>query len=271
MDQIRIKELEVFAKHGVLPEENVLGQKFLVDAIIYTNTRTAGKSDDLKESINYAEVCQCITGFMQEHTYKLIEAVAEEIAHMLLMRFEKIEKIELEIKKPWAPIGLPVENVSVRIQRGWHRAYIAFGSNMGDKKAYLDQALESLEKLDGCIVEKVSDWITTEAYGGVEQDDFLNGAALIRTLLAPHELLNELHKIENAAGRERKVHWGPRTLDLDILFYDKLIMEETDLVIPHPDLENRLFVLDPMMQLSPYYRHPVTGESIAKMREKLLA
>lgn len=269
MDQIRIRELEVFARHGVLPEENRLGQKFLLDVLIDTETREAGKTDDITKSIDYAKVCRSITDFMQEHTYKLIEAAAEEIAEMLLLTYDKIQSVEIELKKPWAPIGLPVETVSVRIKRGWHKAYIALGSNMGDKKAFLDGALDSIGKIKECQLLAVSDWIETEAYGGVEQDDFLNGVAAVRTILPPYALLEELQRIEKEAGRERKIHWGPRTLDLDILFYDKLIMEEEKLVIPHPDLQNRCFVLDPMMQLAPYYRHPVTGESIKEMWEKL--
>lgn len=269
MDQIRIRELEVFARHGVLPEENRLGQKFLLDVLIDTETREAGKTDDITQSIDYAKICRSITDFMQEHTYKLIEAAAEEIAEMLLLNYDKIQSVEIELKKPWAPIGLPVETVSVRIKRGWHKAYIALGSNMGDKKAFLDGALDSIGKIKGCQLLAISDWIETEAYGGVEQDDFLNGVAAVRTILPPYALLEELQRIEKEAGRERKIHWGPRTLDLDILFYDKLILEEEKLVIPHPDLQNRCFVLDPMMQLAPYYRHPVTGESIKEMWEKL--
>lgn len=270
MDQIRIRELEVFARHGVLPEENRLGQKFLLDVLIDTETREAGKTDDIMKSVDYAKVCRSITDFMQEHTYKLIEAAAEEIAEMLLLSYDKIQRVEIELKKPWAPIGLPVETVSVSIKRGWHMAYIGLGSNMGDRKAYLDGALDKIGKIRGCQLTAVSDWIETEAYGGVEQDDFLNGAAAVRTFLTPQELLKELQRIEKEAGRERKIHWGPRTLDLDILFYDKLISEEENLIIPHPDLQNRTFVLEPMMQLAPYYRHPVSGESIKEMWSKLV-
>ncbi len=270
MDQIRIRELEVFARHGVLPEENRLGQKFLLDVLIDTDTREAGKADDIAKSIDYAKVCRSITDFMQEHTYKLIEAAAEEIAEMLLLTYDRIQNVEIELKKPWAPIGLPVETVSVCIKRGWHMAYIGLGSNMGNKKVYLEGALESIRQIKGCRIEAVSDLIETEAYGGVEQDDFLNGVAALRTILPPETLLEELQRIEKEAGRERKIHWGPRTLDLDILFYDKLILEEEKLILPHPDLQNRRFVLEPMMQLAPYYRHPVSGESIKEMWSKLV-
>ena len=85
----------------------------------------------------------------------------------------------------------------------------------------------------------------------------------------PQQLLEALHEIENEAGRERSVHWGPRTLDLDILFYEKKVMETENLVIPHPDLENRRFVLEPMAELAPAFRHPVTGRSVTALLREL--
>ena len=140
---------------------------------------------------------------------------------------------------------------------------------MGDREGYLSGALEAMKAHPLMEVKKVSDRIITKPYGGVEQEDFLNGAAEIETILEPEELLEELHKIENAAGRERILRWGPRTLDLDILFYDKIKMENEKLVIPHPDLENRRFVLEPMASIAPYLRHPVTGKSMKQLLGEL--
>ena len=97
----------------------------------------------------------------------------------MLDRFPLVKRIDLEIEKPWAPIGLPLESVSVEISRGWHQAFIALGSNMGDKKKYLDDAVKAMDDLDGCRIVTVADYIETEPYGGVEQDDFLNSALLM--------------------------------------------------------------------------------------------
>lgn len=85
-----------------------------------------------------------MTSFLQEHTYQLIEAAAEHLTEELLLTFPLLQGISVELKKPWAPVGLPLDTVSVKIERFWHRAYIALGSNLGDKKAYLDMAVESL-------------------------------------------------------------------------------------------------------------------------------
>lgn len=269
MDQIKIENLEVFAKHGVFPEENVLGQKFLVTAVLYTDTRYAGKTDDLTASIHYGEVSQFIDKYMKEHTYQLIERVAESLAQELLLRTVNLEKIELEVKKPWAPVGLPLESVSVKIARQWHTAYIALGSNMGDKQKYLDDAVRALDACRGCKVEKTSSWLVTPPYGVTEQDDFLNGCLKLRTLLSPQELLEVLNRIEQDAGRERIIHWGPRTLDMDIIFYDDLIVETDTLCIPHVEMHKRDFVLKPLHEIAPYKHHPGNGKTVREMLEEV--
>lgn len=267
MDQIVIENLKVFAYHGVYPEENEKGQNFYVNAILETDTRKAGILDDLDLSTNYGEVCMFLNNYLKEQTYKLIEAVAENAAGALLLRFPLVRRVTLEIRKPEAPIELPFESVSVKIFRGWHKVYLSCGSNVGDKKAHLDGAVKALQADVKCRVLRVSDWIVTAPYGGVEQDDFLNGAIELETLYTPEMLLEKLHEIENLHGREREIHWGPRTLDLDILLYEDCIMYTDDLIIPHADMQNRYFVLKPLAQIAPYERHPLLDQSIGRMYE----
>lgn len=271
MDKIEIKKLEIFANHGVFPEENVLGQKFVISATLYTDTRKAGLTDELTASIHYGEVSHMITKFTKEHTYKLLEALAENLCQMLLQELPLLKMITLRIEKPWAPVALPLETVAVEITRRWHTAYVAFGSNLGDKKKFLDDGIQGLRTTPSCEVEAVSEYLVTEPYGGVEQDEFLNGVLKLRTLLTPEELLDRLHELEAAANRERIIHWGPRTLDLDILFYDNEIIDTPDLHIPHIDMENRDFVLKPMDEIAPYYRHPVLNKTIHQLLNELLA
>lgn len=268
-DEIRIENLVVFAHHGVYPEETRLGQKFLVSVTMFTDTRRAGRTDELSASTNYGEVSQFITSWMQENTCKLIEAVAERLAEALLGRYSLLAGVELEVKKPWAPVGLLLDTVSVKIERFWHTAYIALGSNLGDKKAYLDGAVQALRKTVGCQVEKVSSYLETEPYGGVEQDNFLNACLRLRTLLTPQELLDELHRIEQEAHRERLVHWGPRTLDLDLLLYDDEVFETDTLIVPHVEMHLRDFVLIPMAELAPNLRHPILQKTMTELVREL--
>ena len=238
MDIIRIDNLEVYAYHGVYDEEKEKGQYFYVNAELYTNTRKAGMNDDLDTSTNYGTVCDFIHDFMTKHTYDLIETVAEQLAQALLLEFKLVKSVLLEIRKPHAPIEKEFESVSVEIERGWHEAFVAFGSNLGDKEKFIDEAIEALSNLPQINIVAISDKIVTEPYGNVEQDVFLNGVMKIETLLPADELLQILQKVEEHAGRERKIHWGPRTLDLDIIFYDDDIISEDDLIVPHPDMKN---------------------------------
>lgn len=268
-DKIKIQNLEVFANHGVFPEENVLGQKFVVSAVLYTDTRKAGQTDELTASIHYGEVSAFIDRYLKEHTFQLLEKVAESLAEELLLQTKGLQKIRLEIKKPWAPVGLPLETVSVEIEREWHTAYIALGSNIGDSEAYLKEAIDKLDHLPTSRVEKVSSFLVTAPYGVTDQPDFLNGCLKLQTLLYPEELLRELNRIEQEAGRERIIHWGPRTLDLDILFYDNEIIDTVELHVPHIDMENRDFVLKPMVEIAPYLRHPVLNLTMEQLLKKL--
>ena len=268
-DQIHIENLEVFANHGVFPEETRLGQKFLISLTMYMDTRPAGSCDNLDLSVNYGEVSAFLTRWMQEHTCKLIETVAEQLCQALLETYPLLAGVSLEIKKPWAPVGLPLETVSVKIKRFWHRAYLGLGSNMGDKKKYLDDAVAALDRIPGCKVEKLSPYLVTAPYGGVEQDDFLNACLILKTTLPPQELLERMHEIEQAAHRERIIRWGPRTLDLDILLYDDLVMDSDDLVIPHVEMHLRDFVLRPLSQIAPNKRHPILGKTVTQMLKEI--
>ena len=269
LDEIRIRGLRIFAHHGVFPEETRLGQMFVVNAALYTSTRKGGLADSLEDTISYADVCLFLTEYLQRNTWKLLEAAVEHTCRALLLRFPLLQAVELELEKPSAPIPLPFDSVSVCVKRGWHRCFVALGSNMGDKKGYLDGAVEAL-KADPCIrVKRVSTYLVTAPYGGVEQEDFLNGAVELETLCTPEELLEVLHTIEQAAKRERLVHWGPRTLDLDILFYDDLVQDDPALTLPHPDMHNRDFVLRPMAELAPHFMHPLFRRTMAQLLNAL--
>lgn len=269
MDQIRIDNLEVYAHHGVFQEEKEKGQYFYVNAVLYTETRQAGLSDDLNFSTNYSEVCDFIVNEMQKNIYDLIESVAENLATQILLNFDRISQVDLEIKKPHAPMQLTFESVSVRISRSWHYVYLSLGSNMGDRRSFLKQGIDGLNSHEQIQLLQTADVLETAPYGNVEQDAFLNTAVQIRTLMTPKELLDYIHELESKAERVREIHWGPRTLDIDIVFYDKLIYEDSELIVPHVDMENREFVLKPLSQIAPNFRHPILGKTITQLLNEL--
>lgn len=269
MDQIIIENLQIYAYHGVYREENERGQNFYFNVVLETDTVTAGTLDNLQFSTNYGEICRFLDGFVKKHTYRLIETVAEKTAEAILLNFPLIRQVILEVRKPEAPVPLTFESISVKITRGWHRVYLSGGSNMGDRERHLREAAKSLQDDEKCRMLRMSDLIETPPYGGVEQDDFLNCVMELETLYTPKMLLEKLHETERAHGRERKVHWGPRTLDLDILLYEDCVMYTDELIIPHADMHNRRFVLEPLMQIAPYIQHPVLHKSVRQMYEEL--
>ena len=116
-DKIHIDGLEVFANHGVYAEERTLGQKFVVSLTLYTSLREAGRTDDLRASVDYGKVCHDVDDYLRDHTFKLIEAAAEGVAARLLSRYDALLGVRVHIEKPWAPIGLPLRTVAVEIER----------------------------------------------------------------------------------------------------------------------------------------------------------
>lgn len=269
MDHISVKRIEVFGSHGVLQEENSLGQKFVISVDMEVNTRKAGFSDRLEDAVNYADVAELIHKETRGQIFQLIERLAEHLAGQILLTFPLVNAVTVEVEKPWAPIQIPLETVSVKIHRRWHEVCLGLGSNMGDKRKNLDEALRLLAEDRNNQIIKVSDYIETEPVGGVEQDDFLNGAVLLRSLKTPEELLEQIGGIEKCLKRERMVHWGPRTIDVDILLYDREIIATESLVIPHPEMCRRMFVLEPLNQIAPYRIHPIRKCTIRELYEEI--
>ena len=269
MDKIYIRDLEFIGYHGVFEEEKKLGQKFYVSLELITNLRDAGLNDDILKTTHYGEVAKTVEKVFFSKKYDLIETLAEDIAREILLNFNLISKLKLEIKKPWAPVGIPLDNVAVEINRKWTEAYISLGSNMGNKKENLEKAISELSQVKDTFVTKKSEIIETEPFGYKEQDDFLNACVGIKTLLPARELLKELLAIEKRRGRERKIKWGPRIIDLDIIFYGKEVIEEDDLIVPHPYMEYREFVLKPLEEIIPNFVHPLLMKRVSTLRKEL--
>jgi 2-amino-4-hydroxy-6-hydroxymethyldihydropteridine diphosphokinase len=140
---------------------------------------------------------------------------------------------------------------------------LSLGSNLGWKKHHLKRAVRYLRLLG--TVRKLSRFYRTLPYGKTDQPDFLNCAASLETDLPPQTLLDSVHSIEDRMGRVRKEKWGPRKIDIDIVFYEDLVLDTPDLKIPHPDMQNRDFVLKPLMDICPEYVHPVLKKTIREL------
>lgn len=149
-------------------------------------------------------------------------------------------------------------------------AYIGLGSNIGDREEKLNGAFALLKQVNGVEVTSVSSYYNTAPEGYVQQPDFLNAAAEIVTALSAVELLQVCGCIEKELRRERIIRWGPRTIDLDILLYGDLIINEEYLTIPHPRMHERMFVLEPLNEIAPLAVHPVYGQTVHEIYQTLL-
>lgn len=268
MGKVIIDSLNCFGRHGVLNEENILGQRFFVSCEMETNFESAAENDDINNAVNYADVSNFISHYVKDNVFKLIETLASKLADELLINYN-IKSVYIKIEKPSAPIGLPLKTVAVSLSKKWNRVYLSIGSNLGNKKSYLDFAITALKENSKIKVNKISSYISTKPYGYTDQDEFLNGCIEIETIYSPHMLLNIINKIENNAGRKREIHWGPRTLDIDIILFENEIIHDSKLTIPHIDMKNRLFVLEPLSEIAPYAINPITNMSIKSMYENL--
>ena len=151
------------------------------------------------------------------------------------------------------------------------QAYIALGSNLGDRRATLDAALRLLAESPGVKIVRVSAFLDTAPVGKTDQPRFLNAVAQIETSLPPRRLLELLLALETQLGRVRTEHWGPRTLDLDLILYGQRIISEPDLVVPHPLMHERAFVLEPLAEIAPDAPHPVLKMTAAELLPRLSA
>jgi 2-amino-4-hydroxy-6-hydroxymethyldihydropteridine diphosphokinase len=149
------------------------------------------------------------------------------------------------------------------------KAFIGLGSNLGEREALIRMALDDIARLPGTRLVRASSLYDTEPVGEVDQPNFLNAVVQVDTELTARQLLWNLLLIERRLGRARSKRWGPRTIDLDLLLYGDLVVDEPDLKVPHPQLARRSFVLVPLVELDPLLLHPVTGETMLNHLSRL--
>ncbi|TGA96544.1 2-amino-4-hydroxy-6-hydroxymethyldihydropteridine diphosphokinase [Sporolactobacillus shoreae] len=268
-DKIILSQMSFYGYHGALPEENKIGQRFLVDAELEADLYAAGASDSLEQTINYAEVYGLVRDIVEGPVFKLIEAVAERIAEELLNTYSQAASCRIRVIKPDPPIAGHYESVAVEIERKRSTSYLGLGSNIDDREGFLKKALEALNTTKNTKVSRCSSIYETDPYGPIEQNNFLNMAVQIETLLPPEALLDEIRRIEQGLMRKRDVHWGPRTIDLDILLFDHYKINTEKLSLPHPEIKRRAFVLKPLADIAPHVVVPGINRSVIELWQGL--
>lgn len=225
--------------------------------MIEFDARLAGEKDDLDASVNYAIPIELVQRVITEEKHLLLERVATRICEDVLA-LEGVDAVNVVVRKLRPPVPQDISSTAVRLhrrrpdlvqfERPLATAFIALGSNLGEREENLRFAVEHLPGL-----RAVSSVYETDPVGGPDnQGPYLNMVAEIETRLDPFSLLGECRRIEAAAGRERKVRWGPRTLDLDVLLYGDVRIDSEELTVPHPRMWERRFVLAPLAEIAPH-------------------
>ncbi|WP_375387611.1 2-amino-4-hydroxy-6-hydroxymethyldihydropteridine diphosphokinase [uncultured Amnibacterium sp.] len=257
-DRILLSGVRARGRHGVLAEERLAGQDFVVDLELGLDLAVAAATDRVVATVHYGELAQRVADVVAGEPVDLIETLAQRIADVVLAD-ELVDRVVVTVHKPAAPIPVPFGDVAVRIERSRPAAtehvVIALGSNLGDREATLEEAVSVLHALPGLQVEGASASIETVAVTERGPDPsrphYRNRVVVGRTSLQPRELLSALLRIERAFGRVRTARWGDRPLDLDLIAQGDRAVDEPGLVLPHPRARDRAFVLLPWLEVEP--------------------
>ncbi|MEM9036119.1 MAG: 2-amino-4-hydroxy-6-hydroxymethyldihydropteridine diphosphokinase [Actinomycetota bacterium] len=254
-DRIELRAIRAVGTIGVLPEEQARPQPFEIDLVLEVDARSAGRTDDLEQSVDYGVAIALAVKVIEQEETLLLERVATRITEEIL-GLARVDAVEVVVRKLRPPVPEDIASTGVRIRRTRADlaraprrptvAYVAIGSNLGDRRAHLRYAVRALPD-----VVAVSGVFETEPVGGPEQGPYLNMVAKLETEQDPFELLETCLAIEAGAGRERIVRWGARTLDLDVLLWGDASIESEHLTVPHPRMWERRFVLTPLADLAP--------------------
>lgn len=269
MDRILIDDLRVLAVIGALAHERESAQPIRVDLSIGVDLHDAGRSDELDDTVNYGLVAERVTQAVSDSKHVLLERLAADVADVVL-GFDRVEDVEVTITKLRPPVPVPVASTAVRIRRARdaadvaplrsHSAIVALGSNLGDRRSYLRLAVRELG-----TVTAMSQVYETAPIGGPDaQGPYLNMVVRVDTPLDPFAFLRRCQRIEASALRQRVVHWGPRTLDVDLLFFDDVHIVSDELIVPHPHINERRFVLAPLSEVAPDRCPPGWDETLPK-------
>lgn len=255
-DRIDINGLRVTSIVGALPHEREIPQPLQVDLSLEVDLTDAGRTDELGDTVDYGAVADHVLGVISERKDVLLERLAAAVTEEVFA-YDRVDAVEVTLTKLRPPIAVDAASTAVRLRRTRaemevvdereHLVLLALGSNLGDREGFLRFAVRELAH-----VTAMSDVYETQPVGGpADQGPYLNMVVEMRTTLDPFALLRRCQRIEAEALRQRVVHWGPRTLDVDVLFYDDAVVVSPELTIPHPQLGERRFVLEPLAEIAP--------------------
>lgn len=265
MTIIRMKKIRFFGKHGVSISEKKRGGTFEIDLEFHSDVDKSHLTDDLNHTIDYSKIYKKVYDSFYSSDYNLIETLGNKICDDLISSFP-IKEIKLIIRKINPPVNGLIDSVEIEINK-WNKikilknnVYLSLGSNIGNSINILNSAIDHLNLNKNCKVNKISSFYDSEPIGFINQKNFVNCVIKIATNLSPIKLLDLLKIIELNHGRKKnKKKNMPRILDIDIIFFNNLIMNSKNLIIPHPEYFKRRFVLEPLLEISSQKKCPNHG------------
>lgn len=267
-DQVHVSNLCLHGFHGVHPEEKKLGQKFFVDIDCTVDIAPCAEADDYTKAVCYGALCDLAAEVSDSGQFNLVETLTVRIAEAVLERFPAVTSVTVRVRKPSAPLRVVFDHVGVSVTR--QRRYsigLSLGSNLGDKQANIRTALTLLNAEDNLEIDRVSRFYRTAPWGNTDQDWFLNVCATGWTARPPLSLLKCFKRTEVQVGRVPGERWGPRAIDIDLLYAGDVQMQTPHLTLPHPELFNRAFVLVPLAEIAG--DHMVSGRRIGEEAARL--
>ncbi|HEY4695423.1 MAG TPA: 2-amino-4-hydroxy-6-hydroxymethyldihydropteridine diphosphokinase [Candidatus Hydromicrobium sp.] len=284
MFSIIIKDLNLFGYHGVKESEKKDGQNFRFNIKILLNKDNFLSEDDLENTLNYSEVIKLIKRINSDNRFNLLETLSQTAAGRIMDMSPMIEKVTVKIEKTSPPIEENLESVGVeyildrksiedrgkgKIESSEIDVYMSLGSNIGNRENNLRKAVNLIGSNPSINIVKVSSIYETEPMYLKDQNSFYNIVLEARTGVepGPFEMMGFLKGIEYSMGRKRVENkYGPRIIDIDLLYYGEIFIESVFLTVPHPGIEERKFVLVPLSEITPGFT--LKGENIEKFIEK---
>ncbi|WP_161555730.1 2-amino-4-hydroxy-6-hydroxymethyldihydropteridine diphosphokinase [Mangrovicoccus ximenensis] len=268
-DRVFVSNLCLHAHHGVFPEEKRLGQKFYLDIDCGMSVAGAANEDDYGQTVCYDGLCKLAEEVSQAGPFDLIETLGDRIAGTILERHPLVSSVRVAIRKPAAPIAAMLDHVGIEVsRRRRYRVAFSLGTNMGEKEHNLRSALAHLVAQDEVEIDAVSKFHKTAPWGKIDQDWFLNACATGWSTLEPLKLMKLCKRIELVVGRVPSDRWGPRMIDIDLLHADNLAIDTPELTLPHREMFNRAFVLEPLAEIAPEL--VICGRPVAAEADRLV-